>query len=164
MWDPKNPFNLTVVAADSTIKKALDWIVSNFKKYAIKVVNISLGGGSYGGEQTNGTLSADFQKLHDLGIAVFAVRPAIERIPKSLRIACLVPLLLLAVAQARGYRAIAADLNRPVDVKQSVPILATSPDRTIAVYPVRVSDPLRFDVTRIMLREITVLPKPEAAP
>ncbi|PYQ29855.1 MAG: hypothetical protein DMF56_09005 [Acidobacteria bacterium] len=52
----------------------------------------------------------------------------------------------------------------PVDVKQSVPILATSPDRTIAVYPVRVSDPLRFDVTRIMLREITVLPKPEAAP
>jgi hypothetical protein len=43
-----------------------------------------------------------------------------------------------------------------VDVKQSVPILATSPDRTIAVYPARVSDPLRFDVIRIVLREITV--------
>lgn len=58
--------------------------------------------------------------------------------------------------------ALAASSPVLVDVKQSVPILATSPDRTIAVYPARLADPLRFDVTRILLREITVLPKGKA--
>lgn len=51
-----------------------------------------------------------------------------------------------------------------VDVKRSVPILATSPERTIAVYSDRVTDSLGFYVNRIVMREITVLPKGDAAP
>jgi subtilisin family serine protease len=59
-------------AQDSTIEQALNWIITNFAKYAIKVVNISLGSGSYSSDHTNSTLSDEFQELADLGIAVFA--------------------------------------------------------------------------------------------
>ncbi len=59
-------------AADATIKKALDWVITNYQKYAISVINISLGSGSYTSDQTNDTLSADFATLKKLNIAVFA--------------------------------------------------------------------------------------------
>jgi subtilisin family serine protease len=59
-------------AADETIKEALDWVITNRKTYNIKVINISLGSGSYDTAHTNSTLSADFAELARLDVLVVA--------------------------------------------------------------------------------------------
>jgi hypothetical protein len=59
-------------AADETIKQALDWVISNHNTYNIKVINISLGSGSFGTDHTNSTLSSDFAQLAKLNILVVA--------------------------------------------------------------------------------------------
>jgi subtilisin family serine protease len=59
-------------AADGTIERALDWIIEHYQEFAIKVVNISLGSGSYTDERTNGTLSDEFAQLANLDILVVA--------------------------------------------------------------------------------------------
>ena len=54
------------------IKRALDWVIANYQKYSISVVNLSLGSGNYTDPHTDPTLSPDFQTLHDDGIFVVA--------------------------------------------------------------------------------------------
>src|SRR3954468_2056332 len=58
--------------ADTNIDKALKWVIDNYKKYGISVVNLSLGSGSYTNSQTNAAMSDDFATLRDLGIFVTA--------------------------------------------------------------------------------------------
>src|SRR3954451_23995984 len=59
-------------AADTTIKEALDWVLTNRTTYNIKVVNISLGSGSYTSAQNNSTLSSDLAELARLDVLVVA--------------------------------------------------------------------------------------------
>ena len=53
-------------------------------------------------------------------MAVFALRPAIERVPRRIRIALLFPLLLLAGGQMLSFRRAAKGFLAPADVKQSI--------------------------------------------
>ncbi|MBC8107482.1 MAG: S8 family serine peptidase [Anaerolineae bacterium] len=59
-------------APDALIEQALRWVIDHHGEFAIRVVNISLGSGSYGADQTNNQLSDELKKLADLDIAVFA--------------------------------------------------------------------------------------------
>ncbi|CAN5374418.1 hypothetical protein BH09PLA1_BH09PLA1_37860 [soil metagenome] len=59
-------------ASDTHIEQALRWVIDHHTDYAIRVVNISLGSGNYGADQTNSQLSDELKKLADLDIAVFA--------------------------------------------------------------------------------------------
>ncbi len=58
--------------SNNNIKKALDWVIANYKTYGISVVNMSLGSGVYTDPTTNSIFSSEFQSLHDLGIFVTA--------------------------------------------------------------------------------------------
>ena len=53
-------------------------------------------------------------------IAVFALRPVIERVPRWFRLALLLPLLVLAGKQTISFRGFAQGFNAPVDVKRSI--------------------------------------------
>lgn len=57
---------------NSNIEKALQWIITNYKKYSIGVVNLSLGSGNYTDPHSDSTMSDEFEKLHDLGVFVVA--------------------------------------------------------------------------------------------
>src|SRR5439155_21797055 len=56
--------------ADANIEKALQWVIDNYAKYTISVVNLSLGSGNYPESQTDSTMSSLFAKLHDFDIFV----------------------------------------------------------------------------------------------
>jgi subtilisin family serine protease len=59
--------------SDNNIEKALQWVITNYKKYGIDVVNISLGSGAYATATTaQSQLADEFAKLHDLGVFVVA--------------------------------------------------------------------------------------------
>ncbi|MGH7177717.1 MAG: S8 family peptidase [Tepidisphaeraceae bacterium] len=59
-------------ATDANIKKALDWVLANYAKYKIQVVNISMGSGNHSSDYTNSTLSAIFASLAARNILVIA--------------------------------------------------------------------------------------------
>src|SRR3954463_2645880 len=54
--------------SDNNIEKALQWVIANYKKYSISVINLSLGSGAYTDSQTSGQLSDEFKTLRDDGI------------------------------------------------------------------------------------------------
>jgi hypothetical protein len=56
----------------TNIEKALRWVIDNYQNYHIKVVNLSLGSGSYPDPETDSITSDEFRTLHDLGIFVVA--------------------------------------------------------------------------------------------
>lgn len=58
--------------ANSDIERALQWVISNYAKYSISVVNLSLGSGNYVDAQTNSQMSDEFATLRELGIFVVA--------------------------------------------------------------------------------------------
>jgi len=57
---------------DSNIKDALDWVLKNYKKYNIEVVNLSLGSGNYTTASTDSSYADEFKQLHDDGVFVTA--------------------------------------------------------------------------------------------
>jgi subtilisin family serine protease len=57
---------------DANIQAALEWVIANYKKYNIQVVNLSLGSGNYTSAQTQGQISVDFATLKSDGLFVTA--------------------------------------------------------------------------------------------
>lgn len=57
---------------DANIQSALEWVISNYKKYDIGVVNLSLGSGNYTSPEVEGQISTDFATLKSDGIFVVA--------------------------------------------------------------------------------------------
>ena len=57
---------------DANIKAALDWILKNYQKYSIDVVNLSLGSGNFTSANSDSSYASEFKQLHDLGIFVTA--------------------------------------------------------------------------------------------
>ncbi len=57
---------------DANIKAALDWIITNYKKYSIDVVNLSLGSGNFTSPSTDSSYTSEFAQLKSLGIFVTA--------------------------------------------------------------------------------------------
>jgi subtilisin family serine protease len=58
--------------ADSTIERALQWVITNARRYNISSVNLSLGSGSYNSDFTNRTLSDEFTTLRNMNVVVVA--------------------------------------------------------------------------------------------
>jgi hypothetical protein len=56
--------------SDSNIVAALDWVISNYKKYDISIVNMSIGQGNYTSLQSNEPESADLATLKADGIFI----------------------------------------------------------------------------------------------
>lgn len=57
---------------DSNIEEALQWVLKNYKKYSIDVVNLSLGSGNYTDPNSDSSYADEFQQLRDKGIFVTA--------------------------------------------------------------------------------------------
>lgn len=58
--------------SDANIAKALQWVIKYYKTYNIKVVNLSLGSGSYTDSETESDMSSLFETLRKDGIFVTA--------------------------------------------------------------------------------------------
>ncbi|MBC8105684.1 MAG: S8 family serine peptidase [Anaerolineae bacterium] len=58
--------------SDNNIEQALQWVIANYKKYAISVINLSLGSGAFTDSESSAQLSDEFKTLRDSGIFVVA--------------------------------------------------------------------------------------------
>ena len=58
--------------SDANLDAALKWVIANYKKYNISIVNMSLGSGDYTSAETESPESDDFAQLKQLGILVVA--------------------------------------------------------------------------------------------
>ncbi|CAN5638792.1 hypothetical protein BH09PLA1_BH09PLA1_08840 [soil metagenome] len=58
--------------SDNNIERALQWVIANYQKFSISVINLSLGSGAYTDSQTSPQLSDEFKTLRDDGIFVVA--------------------------------------------------------------------------------------------
>jgi hypothetical protein len=56
--------------SDANIVAALDWVISNYKKYDISIVNMSIGSGNYTSLQTDQPESADLATLKADGVFI----------------------------------------------------------------------------------------------
>lgn len=57
---------------NANIEEALQWVITNYKKYSIGVVNLSLGSGNYTDTHSDSTMSDEFEKLREVGVFVVA--------------------------------------------------------------------------------------------